>query len=85
MDGQAARVAQIGDMVEQLQRIDEAPPGFAAARQFEADEAAKAAGQQPGCPFGLLAGLGRGVDHLHHIGAALQEAGDLQRLSLIHI
>ena len=43
MDGQAARVADIGDVIEQLQRIDEAAAGFLAARQLEADEPAIAA------------------------------------------
>ena len=45
MDGEAARIADIGDVVEQLQRVDEAPPGFAAAGQLEADQAAIAAGR----------------------------------------
>ena len=43
MNGEASRIADIGDVVEQLQRVDEAPPGFLARRQLEADEAAIAA------------------------------------------
>ena len=41
MDGKAARIADVGHMVEQLQRIDEPPPGFAPTGQFEPDHAAE--------------------------------------------
>src|SRR5208282_4707596 len=43
MDRQAARVADVGDVIEHLQRVDEAAAGFAAAGEFEADETAQAA------------------------------------------
>ena len=43
VDGEAARVADIGDVVEEPERIDEAPPRLAPAREFEADEPAKPA------------------------------------------
>ena len=43
MDREAARIADIGDVIEQLQRIDEAAAGLLAAGQLEADEAAQAA------------------------------------------
>ena len=43
MDREAARVADIGDVVEHLQRVDEAPPGIDAALQLEADQPAIAA------------------------------------------
>ncbi len=42
MDGERARVADVGDMVEQLQRVDELAPGVLAALDLEADEAAQA-------------------------------------------
>src|SRR5260370_30823667 len=40
MDRQRARIADIGDMVEHLERIDEAPPGILAALQLEAEQPA---------------------------------------------
>ena len=43
MDGERARVADVGDVIEELQRVDEAPARLAPGREFEADEAAKAA------------------------------------------
>ena len=43
MDRKAPRVADVGDMVEKLQRIDEALTRRAAAGQFESDQPAKAA------------------------------------------
>ena len=43
MDGERARVADVGDVVEELQRVDEPPPRLFPARQFEADQAAEAA------------------------------------------
>ena len=45
MDGEAAGVADVGDVVEQPERVDEAPAGLAAAPQFESDQAAIAAPQ----------------------------------------
>src|SRR6516164_9608827 len=38
MDRQAARIADIGDVVEHLERIDETTPGLAPALQLETDE-----------------------------------------------
>ena len=43
MDRQTAGIADIGDMVEELQRVDQFPPRLPAAGQFEADQAAKLA------------------------------------------
>ena len=54
MDGEAARIADIGDVVEQLERIDEAPPGLVPALELEPDQAAEAAVQ---IAFGARAGL----------------------------
>src|SRR5687767_14751566 len=56
---EAARIADIGDVVEQLQRVDEVPAGGLAALQLEADQAAEPALQiRLGAPrqfAGLLA------------------------------
>ena len=41
MDREAARIADVGDVIEQLQRIDEAPAGLLAALDLEADQAAE--------------------------------------------
>src|SRR5207248_9949705 len=43
MDREAARIADIGDVVEHLEGVDEAPPGILAALQLEAQEPAIAA------------------------------------------
>ena len=40
MDRQAARVADIGDVIEELKRIDDAPAGLLSARQLKTDEPA---------------------------------------------
>src|SRR5512134_4127926 len=42
VDGEAARVADIGDVIEELQRIDEAPARLASALELEADQPAEA-------------------------------------------
>jgi hypothetical protein len=41
VDRQAAGVTDIGDMVEQLQRVDEFPSRLPTAGQFETDQSAK--------------------------------------------
>ena len=43
MNREAARVAYIGYMIEQFQRVDEAPARFLAAGEFEADQTAQSA------------------------------------------
>src|SRR5688500_11516715 len=43
MDRQAARIADIGDVVEELERVDELATGLAAVLQLEADQPAIAA------------------------------------------
>jgi hypothetical protein len=45
MDREAARVPDVGDMVEQLQRIDEAPAAIATAGKLDADQPAEATGE----------------------------------------
>src|ERR1700683_2820829 len=41
VNGEAARVADIGDVIEELQAVDEAPPRLASLGEFEPDEAAE--------------------------------------------
>src|ERR1043166_2051521 len=43
MNREAARIADIGDVIEHLERVDKAPPGILAALQFEAEQPAIAA------------------------------------------
>src|SRR5262249_20184643 len=57
MNGEAAGIADIGDVVEHLQRVDELAAGLLAALQFEADEAAEASLQISPGPADELAGL----------------------------
>ena len=45
MNGQAARIANIGHVVEQLQSVDETLPGICSARQFETNQSALTTGQ----------------------------------------
>ncbi len=72
MNGEAPRVADIGDVVEQLQRIDEAPPRLLAALEFEADEPAIAALEVFVGALAEHARLHRRMDDARHLGP-LQE------------
>src|SRR3546814_2255714 len=75
MDGQAARVAEVGDVVEQLQRIDEAAARGGAAGQLEADQAAEAALQIGVGAAPALAVLQRREDHLDDVAVPFEELG----------
>src|SRR6185369_10147908 len=76
MDRQAARVADIGDVVEQLESVDEAAPGLLAALELEADQAAEAVFEiDCGVLFGLVFGEA-GEDHAGDLGMVAQIAGD---------
>src|SRR4029453_18879894 len=68
MDGEAARIADVGDVVEQLQRIDELAAGLLAALQLEADETAEAALQVGLGAASELAGLLARMDDPGHPG-----------------
>ncbi len=80
VDGEASRIADIGDVVEQLKRVDEAPSGFLACRQLEADKAAIAALQVFVRPLAEHASLERWVDHLRHFRPLGEVIGDRQRV-----
>jgi hypothetical protein len=80
MDREAAGVADVGDVIEQLQRVDEAPAGVAAGRELEADQPAEAALEIALGALAVDAGLHRRMDHPHHLGPAAQEVGDLLRV-----
>src|SRR3546814_10360062 len=75
MDGQAARVAEVGDVAEQLQRIDEAAARGGAAGQLEADQAAEAALQIGVGAAPALAVLQRREDHLDDVAVPFEELG----------
>ncbi len=83
MDGEAARVADIGDVIEELQRVDETPPRLAPAREFEADEPAEAAFEIFLRPLARDAGLQRGMNHLHHFRPLGEPGGDGLRVDAV--
>src|SRR5580700_896274 len=63
MDGERARIADIGDVIEEFQRVDEFAPRLLAALDLEPDEAAQPALEiffSPPLGFALL---NRGMDH----------------------
>ena len=61
MDGERARVANIGDVVEELERVDELSPRLDAAFELEADQPAIAALEiGVGAPAGLARSAARG-------------------------
>jgi hypothetical protein len=45
MDRERARIADVGDVKEHLQAMDELPPAVASGLKFESDHAAIAAGE----------------------------------------
>ena len=76
MDRQAARVADVGDVVEQLQRVDELAPGLGAALQLEADQAAVAALQVGvGAPLRLAGHAAPGWITLVDLGVLREMVG----------
>ena len=83
MDCQTARVANIGDMVKHLQRVDKAAPGLGSALQFETDQSAIAALEiGVGTPFGF-AGHHARVDDAGHLGMLGEELGDSHRIGAV--
>src|SRR5579862_6189217 len=73
MDGERARVADIGNVIKQLERVDELLARVDAALEFEADQPAIAALQiSVGATLGLAALLRRVVD-LDDLGVLLEE------------
>src|SRR5258707_928251 len=73
MDRQRAGIADIGDMIEQLERVDEARARLVPFAQLEADQAAEAALEiDVGAPVLLGVVVQRRIDHLRHVGMALQ-------------
>ena len=71
MNREAARIADIGDVVEHLERIDKAPPGIPASLQFEAEEPAISALQIGVGATARLAFHEREVVAHHEMGHAL--------------
>ena len=75
MDGEAARVADIGDMEQQLQRVDKRPPGLLAALELEAHQRAIATVQIGVGPASLLPVHQARIDRLRDLGVAVQVVG----------
>ena len=67
MNGEAARIADVGDMVKQLQIVDKPPTCFQPAFKLEAQQAAVAAVQVLVGALPLQTRLQGGVDHLRHL------------------
>ena len=83
VNGERAGVANIGDMVEKLERVDELAPCLDAALELEADEAAVAAFE---IGIGAAAGLARlqaGEDDLGHIAAPFEEIRNQDRIFVV--
>jgi hypothetical protein len=55
MDCKAPGIADIGDVIMQLQSIDELAPGFLAASKLESDQPAKLVSQIPVCALAMNA------------------------------
>ena len=73
MNGERARVADVGDMIEKLERVDELAPRLDAALELEADQAAVAAFE---IGVGAAAGLARlqaGEDDVGDVAAPLRK------------
>ena len=75
-----ARVADIGDVIEHLQRVDEAAAGLLAAGEFEADEAAQPALEITLRPLTVHAGLHRRVNDASNLRPLAQEVGHRLRV-----
>ena len=80
MNGEAARIADIGDMVEEFQRVDEAASRIQPALEFKAEQGAIAALQIFIGAFTRFACLLRRVNHLCDFAARGQEIRDLLRI-----
>src|ERR1700722_7500618 len=76
MNGEAARVADIGDVIEELQAVDETPPRFASFGEFETDKAAELAVQIFVGALARRAGLRRGMDNAHDLRSPGEPCGD---------
>ena len=74
MNGERARVANVGDMVEKLERVDELATRLDAALELEADEAAVTAFEIGVGAAARLARLQAGEDDLGDVAATFEEA-----------
>ena len=75
MDRQAARITNIGHMVEHFQRLNKALPGFLAALEFNPNQTAMPAAQISICPAAAFAFHERWMDHPRHRRMLRQEGG----------
>ena len=76
VDGQGAGIAEIGDVVDHLEAVDEGAAGVGAALQLEADEAAGAVGEVLGCALGGEPVVVGRVDDPGDLGMAGEVVGD---------
>src|SRR5215467_520239 len=80
LDRKASRIADVGDVVVQLQGIDELPPRVLSTGQLEADKPAILAAKIAVCPFAMNALLLRRVNNALHFLAGAQELHDRLRV-----
>src|SRR6185312_6921531 len=83
MDGETPRVADIGDMVVKLQRVDEFAPCFLAAGKLEAHQPAELPLEVPVGAFAMDALLLRRMDDPLDLFARAQEIDD--RLGILAV
>ena len=83
MDRERAVIADIGDVVEHAQRVDEGLASFQPALVLEAYQRAGAAVEILPGPLQRSSFLCGGVDHTHHVGVAAEVVGDLGRVLVL--
>src|SRR5580704_5658589 len=83
MNSERARVADVGDMVEKLERVDELAPCLDAALEFEADETTVTAFEIGVGAAARLPCLQAREDDLRDVGAALEEVRNDNRVFVV--
>src|ERR1700735_4640399 len=83
MDGERARVADVGDMVEEFERVDELAPRRAPTLRLEANQAAVAAFEIGISATAWLACLQAGEDDVGNIAATLEEVWNGNRVFVL--
>src|ERR1700733_2130046 len=75
MDGQAAHVADVGEMAEELESFDESPPGFRSSTDPEGHDRSSPVGQVAQLPLVPRARLEAGVADPGHLVTGLEPLG----------
>src|ERR1700722_6772451 len=83
MNGERACVADVGDMVEKFERVDELTPRLYAALEFEADQAAVTALKIHVSASAGLACLQAGKDDVRDVAALFEEVRNDDRVFVV--